>query len=115
MKTSIQLSLVLLIFSLCSAFTNLKNDGLNVTYGVSKSDPSQIELKLNADYTFTYQDFSNTAQKIAVNGTYQIKNHQIQLISKDKEINYHNKWKISNDHKTAKSRKGLSFYTLHIK
>lgn len=115
MKTSIKLSVVLFIISVCSAFTNMKNDGLNVTYGVSENDPSQIELRLNKDYTFTYQDFSITSQKITVNGTYQIKNNKIQLISKDKVAKYHDIWNLSNDNKTAKSRKGLTFYTLQIK
>ena len=115
MKTSIKLSVALLIISICSAFTNLKNDGLNVTYGVSQNDPSQIELRLKKDYTFSYQDFSNSSKKIAVNGTYQIKKNKIQLNSKNKETKYHDTWKISNDNRTAKSRKGLTFYTLQLK
>jgi hypothetical protein len=103
------------MISLCFAFTSVKNDGLDVTYGVSENDPSQIELTLKKDYSFIYQDFSNPFKKIRVNGTYQINHNKIQLTSRDEEVEYHDYWKLSKDNKIAKSRKGLTFYTLHKK
>jgi hypothetical protein len=115
MKTSIKLSMAVLMISLCSAFTSMTYDGLSATYSVSENDPSQIELRLNKDYTFTYQDFSIASKKIMVSGTYQITNNMIQLISGEEKVEYHDKWKLSNDNKIAKSRKGLTFYTLHKK
>ena len=115
MKTIIKLSLNVLIICICSAFTSIENNGLNVTYGVSESNPAQIELKLNDDYTFTYQDLSISLQEIKVSGTYQIKNNTVHLISREENIKFHDKWKISKDNKTAKSRKGLLFYTLRLK
>ncbi|MEX1001425.1 MAG: hypothetical protein WDZ35_04855 [Crocinitomicaceae bacterium] len=110
-----KLTLTVLTISICFAFTSKNNDGLSVTYGVCKEDPFQIELKLNSDYTFTYQDFSIRSQKIKVQGTYQIKNNKVQLMTKDSQIEFHDKWKIVDDGTTAKSRKGLTFYTLRKK
>ena len=115
MTTGIKLSLALVMISLCSAFTSVNNDGLDVTYGVSENDPSQIELRLNKDYSFTYQDISINSKKIQVHGTYQIKNNEILLTSTEEEVKYHDKWKISKDKNTVTSRKGLTFYTLRIK
>ncbi len=115
MKTIIKLSMAVWIISICSAFTSLKHNGFNVTYGVAENDPAQIELRLNKDYTFTYQDLSISSEVIKVSGTYQIENNKIRLISNEGEVEFHDIWKISNDNKTAKSRKGLTFYTLYIK
>lgn len=115
MKSIFKLSIKLLIISICFAFTGVENDGLNVTYGVSENDPSQIELSLKDDYTFSYQDFSINSQEIKVSGTYQMKNNTIYLIPKEKNIEFHDKWKLSKDYKTAKARKGLLFYKLQIK
>lgn len=115
MKNFIKLSFVLLIISCCSAFTTIKNDGLNITYGVSDSDPSKIELKLNKNYTFTYQDLSVSSKEIKLSGTYMLKKNTVVLIPAEEEIKFHNKWKISTDKKTAKSRKWLCFYTLRVK
>lgn len=104
-----------MMISFCFAFTNISNDGLKVTYGVSENDPSQIELKLNEDYTFSYQNFSITTQKIKVKGSYQVKNNKILLLSEQEGIRYPDQWEISKDLKTAKARMGLTFYTLHKK
>lgn len=115
MKSTTKLLLALLTLTFCYAFTTTKNDGLNATYGVSDGDPSQIELRLNEDYTFSYQDFSIPSQQIKVEGTYQMKNNKIQLIPKNEQVEFHHTWKILDDGAVAKSRKGLAFYTLKIK
>lgn len=115
MKTSIKPILASVMTLFCFAFTNVKNHGLDVTFGFCEYDPSQIELTLKKDYTFTYQDFSISAKKVKVEGTYEIKKNTILLSSTTQEVVYHNKWRISNDKKVAKSRKGLTFYTLKMK
>jgi len=115
MKSQLKLTLATYTIIICSAFINTKNIGVSGTYGVSEKDPSQIELELNKDYSFTYQDFSIPSQKIKVQGTYEVKKSKILLMAKDQQIEFHNKWKISGDGITVKSRKGLTFYTLQKK
>lgn len=115
MKSIIKFSLVLLTITICFAFASKNNDGINATFGVSAEDPSQIELKLNKDYTFFYQDFSIPSEKIEVQGTYQIEKNKIQLMSESEEVDFHDQWKIVENGEAAKSRKGLTFYTLRKK
>lgn len=115
MKTSMKLAFVASIIFMCSSFTNVKNDGLDLTFGVSEDDPSQIELNLNKDYTFTYQDLSIATEKIMVEGTYEVKNNKIHLNANNDQTTFHDTWKISDDGTTAKSRKGITFYTLRRK
>ena len=54
MPTQLKLTLILTLLILSSFTTNT----FIGTYGVSSADPSQIKLSINADNTFTYQDFS---------------------------------------------------------
>lgn len=115
MKSILKLSLALLTITICFAFASKNNDGINATFGVSPEDPSQIELQLNKDYTFHYQDFSSPSEKLEVQGTYQIENNKIQLLSKSEEVDFHDLWKIVDNGSAAKSRKGLTFYTLRKK
>jgi hypothetical protein len=115
MKSIFKIAIAVFSLSMCFAFTSNKTDGLNATYGVSEDDPSMIELQLNEDFTFMYQDFSNSAAKTQIQGTYQIRNNKIHLNGKDEAIEFHDLWKIAEDGKTAKSRKGLTFYTLRRK
>lgn len=115
MKSTTKFLFALLTITICYAFTTTKNDGLSATYGVSSKDPSQIELRLNNDYTFAYQDFSIPSQQIEVEGTYQMKNNKIQLMPKNEQVEFHDTWKIVDDGAVAKSRKGLAFYTLRKK
>lgn len=115
MKTRIGFIYVLIFVSFTAILTSMKQAGLNMTYGVSQNDPSQIELKLSKDYSFNYQDFSNVSEAIKISGTYQIVNNTIHLNSNNSKIEFHDKWKLSNDKKVIKSRKGFTFYTLHEK
>lgn len=95
-------------------FTSEKSKGLEVTYGVSESDPSNIELHLSSNFEFTYQDFSNPNNKIEIEGTYTLENEKIVLISNTESNKFHDKWVLTNDRTRAKSRKGLCFYTLGV-
>lgn len=115
MKSLITFFLAAVTFSIFAAFTSPLTDGLNVTYGVSEDNQSQIELRLNKDFTFTYQDLSNSSMKIVVEGTYRIKDKKVLLSANNNEVKFHDKWKITNDGDAAKSRKGLAFYTLRKK
>ncbi len=107
-----KLLLITFLLSTSFAFTDNADNKIIGTYGVSENDPSQIELIINDDYSFTYQDFSNSKQKIQVYGTWKLKNNAIILHSNQADAQFHNKWRISEDGHIAKSRKGLTFYKL---
>ncbi|MGB0391204.1 MAG: hypothetical protein ACPGD5_06525 [Salibacteraceae bacterium] len=109
-KTVITLLAIIISFG----FTSEKAKGLEVTYGVSESDPSNIELHLSANFEFTYQDLSNPNNKIEIEGTYTLENEKIVLISNTESSKFHYKWVLTNDRTSAKSRKGLCFYRLGI-
>ena len=107
-KTLVGLAGVILLL----AFTDKNPQVFIGTYGVSAKDPSQISLTLNSDKTFYYQDFSNPAQKIAVNGNWTLRGKNLVLASSKGDTNFHNVWTFVENGQIAKSRKGLSFYRL---
>ena len=112
MKQSIKNLTILLVVITSFSFTTINDKGLDLRFGVSNSDPSHIELKLNEDYSFSYIDLSNPKNRIDVIGTYSVMKNKIILQAEDKTASFHDHWKISDEGNTARSRKGLSFYTL---
>ena len=94
------------------SFTKAPNADFIGTYGVSDSNPNKIELTLNADQTFSYKDFSNAEKQIDVQGNWELKNNVVTLKNYTSDFSFHHKWKIKMDGKVAKSRKGMTFYTL---
>ena len=95
-----------------SSFTN-KNPGEFIgTYSVSETDPAQITLTINADHTYTYQDFSASDKKIAVEGKWTMKGQKVILQDNNSGIKFHDVWSFDDNGQVAKSRKGLSFYRL---
>ncbi len=115
MKFNIKTALAIAFLGTCFAFTSTTNDGLDVTYGVSSSDPVAIELDLNSDFTFTYHDHSLKDNKVNVSGTYTLENNRVRLVADQGQPDFHDNWKIVEDGQAAKSRKGLTFYTLRKK
>jgi len=81
-------------------------------YGVCEQDPSAIQLTLNADQTFTYRDHSNPNNRIDVQGNWEIKKDHVVLTNYTSDYSFHTKWKIDQNGKVAKSRKGMTWYTL---
>lgn len=112
MKIISQSILALFMIILFSAFAEDEQKGIKVTYGASDSNPAQIELKLNEDMSFSYQDFSVASDKIQLKGSYEIQNKKIILQAEDGSRDFHRKWKISKDGTKARSRKAMLFYTL---
>ena len=108
-QTSVIAIILLTLFSFVPRITELDFTG---SYGVADNDPARIELILNSDNTFIYKDLSNSAKQINVKGNWKMKNNKIFLISPNSEFSFHTKWKISKDGLVAKSRKGITFYTL---
>jgi uncharacterized protein (DUF2147 family) len=111
MKQTIKLLVFTSVFVSLLSFTNL-TDSIVGTYGVTENNPNKIELKLNADKTFTYKDFSNMEKQIDVTGNWELKNNTVLLKDYQSDFSFHNKWKIKNDGQIATARKGLTFYTL---
>ena len=105
----------MLLLAISFAFHTVNDGSLEATFGVSEADPSNIELTLKKDYTFSYQDFSNPIEKINVDGTYVTVNNKIHLNAANSEVKFHDKWRIKDNGNTVVSRKGLTFYTIRKK
>jgi len=105
------LGMVAVLFG-AMAFTNPSKTSVVGSYGVSATDPARIELTLCADYTFSYQDFSDPAKPIQVSGNWEQKGNAVQLLHANSTYTFHDKWKFDKDGAVAKSRKGMTFYTL---
>lgn len=112
MKNFIKISAFAFLIASFFAFHPAPKADLAGTYTVSENDPSQIQLVLNADNTFSYRDYSNAAEKIEVKGKWESKGRSIQLLSSTSTVSFHDKWKIDQEGNVAKSRKGMCFYTL---
>jgi hypothetical protein len=111
MKNLFKLSVFIVIISATFSFTHVPEPGFIGTYGVSKNDPSHIELTLNKDHTFSYQDFSVPGKKINVAGNWEKKGKYV-ILKTDTKVSFHDKWKFSEDGSIAKSRNGMTFYAL---
>ena len=90
-------------------------DDFALVYLKNDESTHEIELTLNKDKTFTYQDLSNSSKQINVRGNWEVKNNTIFLKNAESAFPFHHKWKITQKGTVAKSRKGMSFYTLHKK
>ena len=82
------------------------------SYGVSESDPSRINLKINTDGTFEYRDFSNPAKAISTRGKWVVKHKKVLLKYPENAVRMHSAWSFDEDGMVAKSRNGLCFYRL---
>lgn len=82
------------------------------TYGISKNHPVKFELKINADKTFSYQDFADPNNKIDAYGTWELKKDRILLKGPNSKFPYQSKWKIEKEGKAVKTRNKLEFIRL---
>src|SRR5688572_17870008 len=82
------------------------------TYGISKNHPVKFELKINADKTFTYQDYSDPNKKIDAQGTWELKENKIIFQDQTSTFPYRSKWKIEKDGNAVRTRSGLEFIRL---
>jgi|TARA_B110000902_G_scaffold263358_1_gene342244 hypothetical protein len=113
MKQIIQSPIIAILLLTLFSFSGPTESNFIGTYGVSENDPAKIELTLNIDKTFTYQDLSNWSKQINIRGNWEVKNNTIFLKNAESAFPFHHKWKIMQKGTVAKSRKGMSFYTLH--
>jgi hypothetical protein len=112
MKTSVQTFFLAIVLCICYAFTGAVNPTVLGVYGVSDSDPSQIELSLMEDGKFTYQDLSSALHPIRTKGVWVQKGNTIKLSSSDNGLKFHCIWHLKESGKVAVSRKGMCFYRL---
>jgi hypothetical protein len=94
------------------AFTPKNETSFVGTCGVSPSNSSQITLRIFANQTYYYQDFSVPNQKIISRGRWFQAGNTLTLQVENAQKNFHRVWKFSLEGKLAKSRKGLCFYSL---
>ena len=106
------LSALTILFFLSTAFRNDPKSGIEVTYGVCNAENPSVLLQLHEDLSFEYIDLSSGDKPIKVFGHYKWVKNSIQLETTDTTISFHHKWKLSEEGKVAKSRKGLSYYRL---
>jgi hypothetical protein len=108
------------ILVLATIFSFKTKQKLNIkavagTYGVCSyqiSGKTILSLSLNQDKTFHYIDNTNTKKPIDVTGNYKVINNQIVLKNYKTTYKFHTKWKIDDNNKCIKARKGLTFYRL---
>lgn len=112
MKKTIKLLTTAIICLLITSFTTTKTMPYFGTYGVSSSDPSHIKLVINADHSYSYQDFSASEDRIVVSGNWTQKGEKIVLDANKVVGKFHHVWTFEKNGQVAKSRKGLSFYRL---
>ena len=108
LKTSFSLLVLATLFS----FTTIDKESIVGVYGVCEADPSAIQLTLNDDQTFTYRYHSNPNKLIDVQGNWELKKDHVILTNYTSEHPFHTKWKIDQEGKVAKSRKGMTWYSL---
>jgi hypothetical protein len=94
------------------AFKVAPNPDFIGTFGISKNYPVKFELKINADNTYTYQDYSDPNNKIEARGTWELKKNTIILKDQTSTFPYRSKWKIEKDGKAVRTRKGMEFIRL---
>lgn len=110
MKKLQLITFLLLIFTINQSFIQTQPNYIG-TFGVTSDDPSQLKLSIEKDGNFSYQDFSNPTKRIEVNGTWKVHGKSV-ILTSSSAIKFHSKWKFNDNGTVAKSRKGLSFYTL---
>lgn len=93
-----------------SAFAAEKTDPMVGTFG--RIGSTQIQLTINDDFTFSYQDYSSNENNGSIDGTWAFRRGKVVLTATCTEKKFHQVWKITNRGQTAKSRKGLSFFRL---
>ncbi|WNJ18327.1 hypothetical protein [Pontibacter sp. G13] len=113
MKQFLQLSAMIPAFLLLIAMSDHPTLPQKAIFGSGANNPAGICLVLKNDQTFSYQDLSNPKKPIRVHGTWNWKHDKVVLHSEVDSPNFHKKWTISEDGNVVKSRKGMTFYSLH--
>lgn len=105
------LSLALCLVAVMSFKSVSERDMIGI-YGGIKDDPGKIQLQINADHTFTYQDHSNPNQIVVITGRWEKQEEFIVLKDYVATYKLHDIWKVSADGKVARSKMGITIHTL---
>jgi hypothetical protein len=111
-KNPIKSLTILATIFVLSSFKTTEEAHFIGTYTVAANDPSQIQLRIEADHTYYFQDFSVADAKIVAKGNWRVKGNKVVLTKSDARQQFHTVWSFDEAGNVAKSRKGLSFYRL---
>ncbi len=112
MKNPKKFLTILTTILLLSSFKTTEETHFIGTYTVAANDPSQIQLRIEADHTYYFQDFSVSDAKIVVKGNWRVKGNKVVLTKSDTGQQFQTVWSFDEAGNVAKSRKRLSFYRL---
>jgi hypothetical protein len=112
MKNPKKFLTILTTILLLSSFKTIQETHFIGTYTVAANDPSQIQLRIEADHTYYFQDFSVADAKIVAKGNWLVKGNKVVLTKSDAGQQFHTVWSFDEAGNVAKSRKRLSFYRL---
>src|SRR5688572_14723753 len=108
MKLLKAIILTIVLFSF-SGFKIIGDSEITGVFGISKIDAPNLELRLNPDKTFTYIFLSGKGTKENVSGNWELKNNTIILNNYTSAVPFHTKWKMEEDGRAIRSRRGLNF------
>lgn len=112
MKKLLFIPLMAICLFAVMSFNSVSEKTVIGMYGVHESDPAKIQLMINADHTFTYQDYSDMSKIIIVSGRWEQQEEFVVLKDYVSTYKFHDVWKISPDGKVARSKMGMLIYTL---
>lgn len=103
--------LALSLFAVMS-FKSVTEKDMVGMYTIAAGSYSKIELKINADHTFSYQDYTDMNNIVIVSGRWEKQEEFIVLKDYVTTHKFNDIWKVSADGKTARSKAGIIIYTL---
>lgn len=112
MKTTLKYCGILVLALAFSSFSWYNFKEPHGTFGVSSTGQSRIQLIIQPDHSFYFQDYSDAKNKIIVTGRWKINHKKVILIASNSTAKFHNVWTFEANGQIAKSRKGLCFYRL---
>ncbi|MCT4625118.1 MAG: hypothetical protein N4A46_15950 [Schleiferiaceae bacterium] len=102
-------TLALLILFLTAFKVNRTDNDFIGTYGTKAH--KGIVLKVNANHTFNYQDFSDPKREISLTGDWMVHKNKLHLNNDGPKTKFFDKWTID-DKGCIQSKKGMMFYRI---
>jgi len=112
MKMFFTICTMVLIASLSSSFSG--KTVAPFTSGVFSvcSAESLLKLELLENGSFSYVNHTDPKNLVEVTGNWTLNGREILLESSQKNIAFHNKWKLEKGNKAIKSRLGMAYFRL---
>jgi hypothetical protein len=113
----ITLLLIPALFSFRNSSADEKSTPVSAAFGICSCQNTgggafKFEVRLNADYTFSYFDNSNPKKPVDIVGTYIRKGNRLFLKTEKQESGFHDKWKLDENDECIHSRKGMEWSRL---